>query len=346
MKLFPYQFIQTLTGSCGIRQGSALVLAVSGGPDSIALLHLMAGVQQQLELDITAVWVDHGLRPAETEIESKVTSAAARKLKIDFLACRVDVAAFAKEKHLSIEHAARDLRYEALRQAALDRKADCIAVAHTADDQTEEILLRLLRGSGRKGMAGMSMQSGDLIRPLLQIEKKVLLDWLQKENIAYCIDSSNTDLKFLRNRVRHQLLPFLEQNFDAGIRNSLRKTADSLAVDETLLVEQSKAAFADVVRENSASPEEAKILQLLRKPFSTLHPALQRRVAEQLLWQVGSRAGYDHILLILKAAATGRTHSELHLHQGLRVGIFHEYLEFSHPAGRKPWRGRLAGTRK
>lgn len=345
MKSFPQQFIQTLTGSCGISRGSVLVIAVSGGPDSMALLHLLAGIQQQMELDLIAVWVDHGLRPSETETEGEVTAAAAEKLNIAFVPCRVDVAAFAQEKHLSTEHAARVLRYKALRQVARDRKADGIAVAHTADDQAEEILLRLLRGSGRKGMSGMSMQSGDLIRPLLQTEKKVLLDWLQKENIAYCIDSSNADLKFLRNRVRHKLLPFLEQNFNAGIRNSLRKTADSLAVDETLLAELGQAACTDVVRETTAGPGGGKKLQLLRQPFCALHPALQRRVAEQLLWQVGSRAGYDHILLILKAAAAGRTHSELHLHQGLRVGIFREYLEFSHPAGCKPWRGRLGRTK-
>ena len=340
------QFTLALTDSCGITRKNVLVIAVSGGPDSMALLHLLADVQQQLELDLTAVWVDHGLRPGETKAEGEVVAAAAKKLNIAFAACRVDAAAFAEKNHLSLEHAGRDLRYEALRQVARDRKADAIAVAHTADDQAEEILLRLLRGSGRKGVAGMNMRSNDLIRPLLQTEKKVLLDWLEKENIAYCIDSSNTDLQFLRNRVRHQLLPFLEEKFDRGIRKSLRKTADSLAVDESLLAELSRAAFTEVVREATVDPAAIKTLQILRRPFCALHPAVQRRVAEQLLWQVGSRAGYDHILIILKAAATGRNHSELHLTRGLRVGVFREYLEFSHPAGCKPWRGRLESSAK
>ncbi len=340
------QFIQALIGTCRITQGSVLVVAVSGGPDSMALLHLLAGVQQQFELDLTTVWVDHGLRPGEAEGEGEVTAAAAARLNIPFMTCRVDAAALAEKKHLSLEHAARNLRYEALRQVARDRKADCIAVAHTADDQAEEILLRLLRGSGRKGISGMNMQSGDLIRPLLQTDKNILVDWLQQENIPFCVDSSNTDLKFLRNRVRHQLLPFLEENFAAGIRKSLRKTADSLTVDETLLAELSKAAFADVVRDPAVGRGTAKIMQLLRQPFCALHPALQRRVVEHLLWQVGSRAGYDHILLVIKAAVTGRNHSELHLTQGLRVGVFRDYLEFSHPVGRKPWRGRLGEIEK
>jgi len=335
------QFLEALTGPCGIRQGSALVIAVSGGPDSMALLDLLADVQQQMGLDLTAAWVDHGLRPDESKAEGENVATAAATLNIPFHARQVDATAFAFEQHLSLEHAARDLRYTALRQVAGAVQAEHIAVAHTADDQAEEILLRLLRGSGRKGMSGMSMCSRDLIRPFLQTKKAQLLDWLQEQKILYCVDSSNTDLKFLRNRVRHQLLPFLEEQFDSGVRKSLCKTAEVLAVEESLLPELSEAASAEVVRLAVVSQEGTKTTQLLRKSFNTLHPALQRRVVEQLLWQIGSLAGYDHILLILKAAAGGRNNSELHLSRGLRVAVFREYLEFSYPVGCIPWRGSL-----
>lgn len=318
-----------------------MVIAVSGGPDSMAMLHLLAGVQQQLNLALTVVWVDHGLRPEETQREEHVVSRAARKLDLPFIARQVNVADFAAEQHLSIEHAARNLRYNVLRKAAQDRRADCIAVAHTADDQAEEILLRLLRGSGRKGVSGMSTRSGDLIRPLLHTEKEELLCWLQEKGIDYCIDSSNDDLKFLRNRVRHQLLPFLEEHFNKGIRKSLHKTADSLAEDENLLAALTEAASSDVIRQGPAPPACDKTMRIMRQPFCALHTALQRRVVEQLLWQMDTRAGFDHILLIIKAAASGRNHSELHLSRGLRVGIFREYLELSYPAGNTPWRGRL-----
>lgn len=308
----------------------------------MALLHLLAKVQKRFELDLTAVWVDHGLRPEETPKEEETVLAATEKLHIACIRQRVDAASFAEKQGMSLEHAARDLRYTALRQTAREREAKYIAVAHTADDQAEEILLRLLRGSGREGISGMRMRSRDLIRPLLNIEKKDLLAWLTEQEIAFCLDSSNKDMRFLRNRVRHQLLPFLEKHFEPGIKKSLRKSADSLAADEELL-----AALTAEAEEKAIRPEEAGALpkmELLRAPFLALHPALQRRVVERLLWKIGGRAKYDHILLIIKAAKNGRTHSELHLGCGLRVGVFRDRLEFSYPVGKKAWRGQLFET--
>lgn len=340
MSFLPRHFLDTLTSSCAVAQGDSLVVAVSGGPDSMALLHLLAGVQGQLCLELSAVWVDHGLRPLETEAERELIAATAAKLNVPFISCQVDVVSFAAEHHLSIEHAARDLRYRALRKVAGTRQADYIAVAHTADDQAEEILIRVLRGSGRKGVSGMRVRNADLVRPLLLTEKKELLEWLTAQKISFCLDSSNDDPKYIRNRVRHLLLPFLEKNFDEGIGKSLRKTADSLAMDESLLADLTKTAFSQVIASRS-EPGEEKSARLLRQPFCLLHQALQRRVVEQLLWELGGTASYDHIMAVCRTAASGRNKSELHLCRGLRVGVFREYLEFTYPVGHTPWRGRL-----
>ncbi|CAK8723059.1 MAG: tRNA(Ile)-lysidine synthase [Candidatus Electronema aureum] len=328
-------FLRMLTGSCGINEHAGIVAAVSGGPDSMALLHLLASARKILRLELVAVWVDHGLRPTETPQEKETVAAATEKLGIPFLPKTADVTAYAQEKHLSIEHAARELRYAILREVAKNCSASAIAVGHTADDQAEEVLIRLLRGSGRKGLAGMSMKSGEIIRPLLRTNKQDLLAWLTQRDIPHCFDSSNNDRKFLRNRVRHELLPFLCEQFEPGIKNSLLKTADSLAVDEDLLEEMTTDAWQQVVQ------EEDDTLRLLREPFRVLHPALQRRTIEQLLWRMGSKAKYDHILLIIEATLNGRNRSELHLSSGLRVGVFVGWLEFSYPAGHRAWRGRL-----
>ncbi len=329
------QFRRLLTGPCGVRPGTGIAVAVSGGPDSMALLHLLAAARTSLQLELAAIWIDHGLRPLETPLEQETVAAAAEQLGILFLPRNAAVAPFAAEHGLSIEHAARELRYAILHEAARTCGLDLIALGHTADDQAEEVLLRLLRGSGRKGLAGMSMRSGTLIRPLLRTSKQELLAWLEKRGIPHCFDSSNKDRKFLRNRVRHELLPFLEQHFDAGVRNALLKTADSLAADEALLEELSAEAAEKVIQEDGGT------LRLLRQPFRLLKPALQRRTVELLLWRLGSRADYEHILLLIEAACNGRNRSELHLSQGLRAGIFADWLEFSYPAGQRAWRGRL-----
>ena len=312
----------------------------------MALLHLLAAVRKHFDLVLTAVWVDHGLRPEETPTEERTVVLAAEKLQIDCVRHRVDAASYAGEQGISLEHAARDLRYAALRTTAREVGAEYIAVAHTADDQVEEILLRLLRGSGREGVAGMRMRSRDLIRPLLNIGKKDLLVWLTEYNIPFCLDSSNEDMRFLRNRVRHQLLPFLEEHFEQGIRKSLRKTAENLAADEKLLAELTADAEERTMCELPPEAPGAPPKMLLRRTsFCALHPAMQRRVAERLLWKIGGRAKYDHILLISKTAESGRANSELHLGKGLRVGVFRDRLEFSYPEGRKAWRGRLFGER-
>ncbi len=334
------QFIKSLRGPCRVRMGNGVIVAVSGGPDSMALLHLLAAFQVELALTLTVVRVDHGLRPHENRQENRVVAAAAEQLGLLFIEHRVDVAGFASTQHLSIEHAARDLRYRVLRTVARDRQAHCIAVAHTADDQAEEILLKLLRGSGRKGLSGMRMRNRDLIRPLLCTQKDTLLAWLAEQGIPYCFDSSNNDPMFLRNRVRHQLLPFLQEHFNSGIRKSLRKTADCLAEDEDLLAGLTDESAAQVVQQGVSS-RSGLTMQIKRQLFCALHPALQRRIVEQLLWQIGARAGYDHILLVVNAAVNGRNQSELHLGRGLRVGIFRDRLEFSYPHGHISWRGRL-----
>lgn len=334
------RFLETLTGPCGIGAGAGIIAAVSGGPDSMALLHLLAAAQTRLQLRLTAVWIDHGLRPLETPQEKATVAAATAKLGIPFLPRQADVAALTKAQGLSLEHAARELRHSLLRETADACGAEWIAIGHTADDQAEELLLRLLRGSGRKGLAGMKMRSDRIIRPLLRTSKQELVDWLNGCGLASCFDSSNNDRRFLRNRVRHELLPFLKERFEPGIRQALLKTADSLAADEELLEELTEKAFQETVRE-VAGESSLPLIRLLRQPFLALPAALQRRVLEQLLWHMQSRAAYDHILLLMEAAAGGRNGSELHLSQGLRVGVFRDRLEFSYPAGRQRWRGRL-----
>ncbi len=335
----PADFVKALTTLCRVENGQGIVAAVSGGPDSMALLHLLAGAREPLGLQISAVWIDHGFRPRETPHERATVSRAAEKLGLPFVTHNVDTAALAATEHLSLEQAARRIRYQALRQTAKARGAQAIAVGHTADDQAEEVLLRLLRGSGRKAVSGMRHRNGDIIRPLLEIDKQTLLAWLEEQGIEYCLDSSNSDLRHTRNRIRHQLLPFLEEHFDPRIRRSLRKSAASLAEDEDLLEVLTSAAYQEVISMAGTVGQEAARIE--RRLFCDLHPAIQRRVVEQLLWQLGSRASYNHILLVIQAAARGRTHTELHLSRGLRLGVFRDHLSLSYPAGSRPWRGRL-----
>ncbi len=319
-----------------------VVVAVSGGPDSMALLHVLARLRGRLGIALTAVYVDHGLRPGEIEAERHVVEKAAMRLGIDFSARSCAVDEYARRNKMSLEHAARNLRYQALRAVAADYGAAPVAVAHTADDQAEEILIRLLRGGGRKALSGMRLRSDDIIRPFLRRSKDELLAYLRDRKISFLVDSSNSDMRYLRNRVRHMLLPFLEENFDRGVRRSLCKTADTLAEDEALLETMTRAALEEVViSEDVPVDGEGGRVVLSRAALVDLPAALQRRIVEELLWRVGGRAAYTHILAVLEAAERGRTGTELHLSRGLRIGVGRESLEMVFPWGRGAWRGRL-----
>ena len=328
-----------------VEPGSAVITAVSGGPDSMALLHIFAALRQRLSCDPVAVYVDHGLRPDETPAEIACVRKAADILSIPCDIVPVDTREFAAKEKLSIEHAARNLRYQALRSCAKKYGAMRIAVAHTADDQAEEVLLRLLRGSGRTGLAGMRLFSKDVIRPLLTTAKKRILEYLAGNKITFCHDSSNDDLCYLRNRVRHVLLPLLENEFDPGIRRSLLKTADNLSEDEDFFHGIVDAACRQLV--TAEADEKGGALYVLdRAGFVGLHSCLQRRLVERLLWAVGCPARYTFIIDIQAAAVGGRTGSELHLSRGLRVGVTRETLRFSYPRGKTSWRGSLRSLEK
>lgn len=332
---------RVLAGLAEPIQGCRVLVGVSGGADSIALLHVLAALRQPCSFSLVAVYVDHGLRPDETPQEWACVQQAASLLAVESARVQVDVRNEAAARKMSLEHAARELRYQAFAELGKQWATDRLAVAHTADDQVEEILLRLFRGGGRKALAGMRLGSGQLIRPFLAIPKHTLLDYLKGKGIVYCHDSSNNDTHFLRNRIRLELLPLLETRFDPGIRSALLKSATNLGEDEDLLERLLADCWDSVVESLELDASGHPVCRLKRESFRDLHAALQRRLIEQLLWRLGAAAQYEHILAVLAAGRSGRTGSELHLSRGLRLFVTRSHLTFSYPQGKGPWRGRL-----
>lgn len=322
-------------------QGSRVLIGVSGGADSMALLHILAALRHLCSFTLFAAYIDHGLRPEETPLEWHCVQQAADSLGIESIRISVDVHGEAAERRLSVEHAAREVRYRAFAQLSRQWGTSLLAVAHTADDQAEEVLLRLFRGGGRKALSGMSQQTGHVIRPLLGIRKAELLAYLQDQGIVFCHDSSNDEVHFLRNRIRLELLPFLETRFDPGIRSALLKTAANLAEDEELLAQLLSQCWDRVVDRLAVDGSGHPFCRLHRPAFIQLHAALQRRLIEQLLWKLDAAAHHAQILAVAALGRSGRTGSELHLRRGLRVVVSRSYMLFSYPQGKGPWRGRL-----
>lgn len=209
-----------------LRPGERVGAAVSGGLDSIVLLHVLAALVE-LQLQLAVCHVDHGLRP-ESAAEAEYVRDVASRLGLPFILGRVDAGGFARARHLSLEMAARELRYRELRRMASEAGLDRIALGHHRDDQVETVLLRLLRGTSPEGLAGMapSRDGGLFIRPLLCADRARILAYARERGLEWVEDRSNLEQGIPRNRVRHRLLPLLRAEFNPEVDRALLALAD------------------------------------------------------------------------------------------------------------------------
>lgn len=307
-----------------------IVIAVSGGSDSIALLHILSFLYPKNRR--VAVYVDHGLRPVESKVEEKLVAQVAKLCGASFIKRQVDTPTTQREEGLSPEEAARNLRYQALEAVSKEKQAQCVAVGHTRDDQAEEVLLRLIRGSGAAGLSGMAERSRNIIRPLLEYTKATLRAYCTAHALPYCEDSSNNDLRFLRNRVRHDLLPALEKNYNQSIRSRLIQTSSILREEDKLLESLSSELFK-TVSEDRNNRLALKTKELMEAPI-----ALQRRIFEKSCWHMESRPSFTQIES-LRDLLVAKTGTELHLSRGLRAIKERQRILFLYPAQKHGYRG-------
>ncbi|MCK4800765.1 MAG: tRNA lysidine(34) synthetase TilS, partial [Anaerolineales bacterium] len=252
-----------------------LLVGVSGGPDSLALLHVAAG----LNLSPFAVYFNHMLRE-DTPQEEVFVRDFAQSLGVPFRKGAGNVRLYADEQGLSIEEAARILRYKFLFQTAADISAGAVVVAHHADDQVETILMNLLRGTGMRGMLGMQVvslpnqwsDSIPLVRPFLGIEKNHILDYVNEHKLNPLIDPTNAELIYQRNRIRHELIPLLEK-LTPGFRQRLLQTAEILSKDEQVLEKMTEITWKSCLEDQSDHQ-----LQLNREVLREISPSIQRRL--------------------------------------------------------------------
>jgi tRNA(Ile)-lysidine synthase len=313
-----------------------IIIAVSGGSDSVSLLHILSSLFPAAAR--IAVYVDHGLRPLETDAEIKLVQKQAALCSARFVTVAVDVEKERAQKKCSLEEAARTLRYQALEKICSKFQAQAIAVGHTADDQAEEVLLRLIRGSGSTGLSGMNIRHGNIVRPLLHETKESLLNYLRTQDIPFCQDSSNADRRFLRNRIRLELLPHLENEYNRSIRQTLLQTAAILKEENALLNELTDNTFQGMVQQKN----KQVILDLPQ--FAATHPAIQRRILEKICWQMASRPSFKKIESLQRLAAAKKS-SEVHLSKGLRAIRQQESIIFLFPSQREGYRGAALVTK-
>lgn len=261
-------------------EGDTIIVAVSGGPDSVALLHVLHEISsRRIPLKLICAHVHHGFRQ-ESDDEAVMVQRLAESLGIPVETAYIDVPAYMKSSGKGVQEAARDKRYEFLFETARKYGAISIALAHHADDQAETVLMRLLRGTGPSGLAGMkikrSQKNVELIRPFLRINKTDLIELCDQCGYSYAIDYSNMLTKYRRNAVRLEVFPFLEQ-YNTQISSSLNQLAEVTGEEDDYMELAAEGAYRSLVREiDGRTSFDAP-------SFLGLHVALQRRLIKLIL---------------------------------------------------------------
>jgi tRNA(Ile)-lysidine synthase len=257
-----------------------IVVAVSGGPDSVALLRVLHEISiNRMPLNLVCAHVNHGFRD-ESRQEAEFVREMAEELGIPFELAVFDIPSFMKESGLGPQEAARNKRYQFLTDIAQLHGASAIAMAHHADDQAETVLMRLLRGSGPSGLAGMRWKRKEkkveLIRPFLRINKTALLELCHSRGYAYVEDASNLQTKYKRNAVRLEVLPFLEK-YNGRLRQSLTQLAEIAGAEDDFMEEMALKSFRERVRSKQGK------YSLERASLASMPSALQRRLIKLIL---------------------------------------------------------------
>jgi tRNA(Ile)-lysidine synthase len=288
-----------------LARGDRVLVAVSGGPDSVALLQVLYELRQEFGLQLEVAHLQHGIRGEEAREDARFVGEFAESLKLPFHLREINLLEMKSAAKGNLEAMAREERYEFFAAVARERGIGKVATAHTQDDQAETILMWLLRGSGRKGLSGMTPIHGPrgypgvtIVRPLLEVSKVEILDFLRDKGVAYRVDRSNQDLSFLRNWIRLELIPQLKERIDPNLVARISQQAEIFRAEEVFLEELSRVELDRIRNANGIS----------RGLFLERPKAMQRRLLRLWIEEVrGDLRGIDfgHVEEILRLISAG-----------------------------------------
>lgn len=316
-----------------LSSGDRVIVALSGGADSVALLDILANLPGY-HLNLIPAHLNHLLRGVDSDGDEEFVRRLSANYGLKPEIVRVDVAAYASGRGISLEEAGREARYAFFRELASRIGASRVALAHHRDDQAETVLLRLLRGSAGSGLAAMRPGGDDelFVRPLLEISRREIEAYLQKRGIGWREDSSNLDTRFLRNRVRHELIPLL-RGYNPRITESLCQTAAALAGDEEVLEAVTAEVFSRCVTADGGICTVD--LGLLDEEMRALRPRIYRLAIAAAKGDL-RRISFRHLTAVERLATGGPPNGRVELPGGLRVAREYGRLLFLVAGGEEP----------
>lgn len=324
---------QTIVKYDMIKKHDKVIVGVSGGPDSVVLLHVLVALRERMKLFLHVAHLNHRLRGSQADKDAEFVKFLAGRFNLPFTVKAVDVAAFSKRKKLTLEEAARHKRYDFLWNLSRRIKARKIALGHNADDEVETIMMWLLRGAGRGGLTGIpptrkikQTDDIDIIRPLIEIPRKEIENYLKKLKIPYRVDKSNLNPLFMRNKIRLKLLPLIRNQYSPNFDSLLLQTARILRDEKKILDKEIDKTLKRLMVKIS----HGKISIDLNK-FLRYNVALERQVIRRIVWLVScGKISFDYrkIADIIKFARKSEVGKKLLLTASLVVKKSYGLLEF------------------
>lgn len=333
----------TIEGYDLIRPGETILCAVSGGADSVAMLHILRELNevQQLNWKIHVGHVNHGLRGKASDEDEDFVKSLAERLQLPFHSTKVDVKSHQAKARKTEEEAGRELRHDWLEKKALELQAQKVAIAHTLDDQAETILHRILRGTGLRGLKGMApirviSRKHELfvVRPLIELERFEIESHLRERGTAYKTDLTNFDTSHTRNKIRHKLLPMIESEFNPRVKMALVKLGQTAGSFYLLLRE-----IANEVYENTRMISGEGEVCLSVEEFSRLPPAIQTLIIDRAVKTVLGRVpqlNFEHYLEIISLCGEHGFQKSIRLPRGLEARREGYVLKIAHPQAPPP----------
>ena len=317
--------------------GTTLLVGVSGGPDSVALLHILQHLTSEYGLRLAVAHLNHGLRK-EADDEAEFVAALSAGLGLACYTKKEDVSHYRHRHRLSLEEAARIRRYAFYDDIATRHHFDKIALGHQADDNAELVLMFMIRGSGPVGFAGIPpVRAGRIIRPLIRLPRRDILDYLKTVGLAYVTDRSNRDMRFMRNRIRGHLVPLLRRSYNPKISEALNRLADIQREEQAWIEGIADTLYRDVRLTDDANRLHLSIAQLVRQP-----KAAQRRIIRKAIVDMKGdlrRISFAHVTAALDLLSVDRPDGMLDLPDGIileRTGNVLRVSKRSGPARPKP----------
>lgn len=300
-----------------IEKEDNIVIGVSGGPDSMALLYILNDIKQEMNFNIYVAHINHGIRKEEADADEEFVKDICSRLAISFYSTKVNMDEYAKKKKLTSEEAGREIRYSFFNKVLNIIGGGKIAVAHNKNDQAETLIMRFFRGTGLEGLRGMEYKNGNIIRPILDIHREEIESYCKKNHIDARIDRTNLEPIYGRNKTRLEVIPYIAKNYNSGIIDTLVRTARLMQMDSEFILEIVDRKYKDITIE-----EHTNSIVLNIKELNAEHYSIKSRIIRKVIEKINGSLkgiGEKHISDILRLAEENLTGKSINIIKNIIV---------------------------